>query len=82
MLRNYSISSITELITISSLIISILPFCYAFLLFYLVFYYSVAWSSIKDSFSSELAMIGLSIFKTVTVISGFAIAAIVYGSNK
>ena len=66
-------------LSITSLIISILPFCYVLLLFFFVSYYS-AGSLIKDNFSSELTMLGLSIFKTIPLIAGFAIAAIVCGS--
>lgn len=67
-------------LSISSMIISFLPFSYAFLLFYFVFYYSVSWSSIRDNFSSELTMMGVSVFKIVPVIAGLAITAIACGS--
>ncbi len=67
-------------LSISAIIISLLPFSYAFLLFYFVSYYSVAWSSIRDNFSSELTMMGVSIFKVIPVIAGLAIIAIVCGS--
>jgi hypothetical protein len=66
-------------LSIISLITGIIPCCYALLLFFFVSYYS-AGSLIKEHFSSELTMLGLSIFKTTPLITGFAIAAIVCGS--
>jgi len=66
-------------LSIVSLITGIIPCCYALLLLFFVSYYS-AGNLIKDNFSSELTMLGLSIFKTIPLIAGFAIAAIVCGS--
>lgn len=66
-------------LSIMAIIIGILPYLYALLLFYFVSYCS-AGSLIKEHFSSELTMFGLSIFKTIPLISGFAIASIVCGS--
>ena len=64
-------------LSITSLITGIIPCCYLLLLFYL---FLPIISFIKDNFSSELTMLGLSIFKTLPFIAGFAIAAIVCGS--
>jgi len=66
-------------LSIISLITGIIPCCYTLLLFFFVSYYS-AGSLIKEHFSSELTMFGLSIFKTTPLIVGFAITAIVCGS--
>jgi hypothetical protein len=66
-------------LSIASIIIGFLPCCYALLLFFFVSYYS-AGSLIKEHFSSELTMFGLSVFKATFLVAGFAMAAIVCGS--
>ena len=66
-------------LSVASVVIGIIPCCYAFLLYYFFSYYSL-WDLIKDNFSSELTMMGLSIFKTTPIIVGFSIAAIVCAS--